>query len=435
MKHTAEHLQSLHEGQRVTVIQPGARLHYGLPQALAKAGLLRTLHTDLHGEHPVLRALSATLPTAMTPKPLRRLLGRRLPADLPKHRVKESAAATLFDTAASAVGMPGASRPRVTAAILKGVERAPLGPGDVVYTLLVNEDVEALERLKARGVRIVHEVLVNPDVATRLLAEHVRHDRPDGAPDPTITEKGRLRDKAKHALADLVIAPSTFTANAIKALSPGAPVTVVPYGLDRQRFAAEPCPQPGRILSVGTVGLLKGHPDLAAATRQLKRACPGSSVRVAGPFSQVWRDDPLFDGPTYLGQVPRRDILEEYRKADVFAFPTLCDSFGLVLVEAMFMGVPVVCTPHCGDVVRDGVDGFVVPAGDSDALFQRLREIVEDRALRAFLSENARQRARAFSLEAYGERLVSALAPLLAPMPSLKAPARAVPAAAVLVQT
>lgn len=408
----------------ITVIQPGARLHYGLPQVLANAGLLRTLHTDLHGEHWALRALSAVLPPTITPKPLRRLLGRRLPSKLPKRCVRESAVATLAGVGASALRLPAAYRPNIAAAILRRVERMPLGEGDVVYTLLINEDVETLQRLKARGVKIVHEVLVSPDVAQRLLAEHVRHDRPVGAPNLAATEEGRARDKAKHALADLVIAPSAFTARAVKALSPDAHVSIVPYGLDLTRFAVKPCPQPGRILSVGSVGLLKGHPDLAAATWQLRRACPSASVRVAGPLPGIWRGDGLFEGPHYLGQVPRRDIVEEFRKADVFAFPTLCDSFGLVLVEALAMGVPVVCTPHCGDVVRDGVDGFIVPPGDPDALFHRLRQIVEDRALRAFLSANASERARVFSLDAYGARLVEALAPVLAETPPIQQPAR-----------
>ena len=41
--------------------------------------------------------------------------------------------------------------------------------------------------------------------------------------------------------------------------------------------------------------------------------------------------------------------------------PTLADSFGLVHLEALACGVPVITTPHCGSVVRDGVEGFIVP--------------------------------------------------------------------------
>jgi glycosyltransferase involved in cell wall biosynthesis len=101
-----------------------------------------------------------------------------------------------------------------------------------------------------------------------------------------------------------------------------------------------------------------------------------------------------------------------YRTADVFVLPTLCEGMALVHLEAMAAGVPVITTPNCGSVVRDGIDGFIVPVRDPDALADRIEQIVSDRALRQRMSEAARERAREYSLSRYAERLLGALSAL-----------------------
>ena len=93
----------------------------------------------------------------------------------------------------------------------------------------------------------------------------------------------------------------------------------------------------------------------------------------------------------------------------MFVLPTLCDSFALVQLEAMACGVPVITTPNCGSVVRDGVDGFIVPIRDADAIADKVELLLTDRALRQRMGRNARARAREFTWGRYGERLLGAL--------------------------
>ena len=106
-------------------------------------------------------------------------------------------------------------------------------------------------------------------------------------------------------------------------------------------------------------------------------------------------------------------MAEEYARADVFVLPSLSEGMALAHLEAMAAGVPVIATPNCGSVVRDGVDGFIVPVRDREMLAARIEEIVSDRQLRERMSINARQRAQEFSIERYGERLLAVLAPLV----------------------
>jgi glycosyltransferase involved in cell wall biosynthesis len=102
-------------------------------------------------------------------------------------------------------------------------------------------------------------------------------------------------------------------------------------------------------------------------------------------------------------------VRSEFLAADVFVFPTLADSFAMTHLEALACGLPVITTRNCGSVVRDGVDGFVVPIRDPAALAERIQQLLEDRALRHRMSVNARERAREFTWARYGERLIDAI--------------------------
>ena len=77
------------------------------------------------------------------------------------------------------------------------------------------------------------------------------------------------------------------------------------------------------------------------------------------------------------------------------------------LIEALAAGLPVITTPNSGVKLRDGIDGFVVPIGDSDAIARCLDRLSSDPHLRAQMSQNAKERSVEFSLIAYGERLLS----------------------------
>ncbi len=88
--------------------------------------------------------------------------------------------------------------------------------------------------------------------------------------------------------------------------------------------------------------------------------------------------------------------------------PSLAEGSAEVTYEALAAGIPTITTPAAGSIVRDGVDGRIIPERDSNALAAAILEIVEDRKKRERMSHAARERAREFTLEKYGERLVGA---------------------------
>ena len=98
-------------------------------------------------------------------------------------------------------------------------------------------------------------------------------------------------------------------------------------------------------------------------------------------------------------RLPSDELVDIYLAADVFVFPSLMETFGIVLVEAMAAGLPVITaeSPGCRDVVRKDRDGLVVNPGDDEALAQAMQTLATDRTLREDYSRRARARAQEFS--------------------------------------
>jgi glycosyltransferase involved in cell wall biosynthesis len=108
---------------------------------------------------------------------------------------------------------------------------------------------------------------------------------------------------------------------------------------------------------------------------------------------------------TFHGPVSRSGAAEWYRKADLFVLPTISDGFAITQLEAMSHGLPVITTPCCGEVVSDGVDGFIVPPRDADALARLfLRYLAEPELLRE-QQQAALTKAKQFTLERLAEKL------------------------------
>jgi glycosyltransferase involved in cell wall biosynthesis len=166
-----------------------------------------------------------------------------------------------------------------------------------------------------------------------------------------------------------------------------------------------PAPRsPLRVLFLGQVILRKGIQYLIEAARKLT----DENVRfdIFGPIG-ISRDA-VASAPanvTFHGRVPRAQASDWYRQSDVFVLPTISDGFALTQLEAMAHGVPVIATPNCGEVVTDGVDGFIIPPRDSAALAQVIAKLSADRALLKNMSANTLQKVRLFSLERLYENL------------------------------
>jgi glycosyltransferase involved in cell wall biosynthesis len=183
---------------------------------------------------------------------------------------------------------------------------------------------------------------------------------------------------------------------------------LVPPGVDCERFTPPP---PGnarepRVLYVGRVekaSRWKGLHVLMASLVRLRRVVPGVRLEIVGGGDDVAALQALSrrlgvdDLVEWTGSVAHRDLPEHYRRAGVTVLPSLTESesFGMTLVEAMACGCPVVGSDVGGIpfVVRDGVDGLLAPAGDAEALAERLAYVLTDATLAASLGAAGRKAA------------------------------------------
>jgi len=107
---------------------------------------------------------------------------------------------------------------------------------------------------------------------------------------------------------------------------------------------------------------------------------------------------------SFAGRIEDEELPAYYQAADIFCLPASerSEAFGLVQVEALSAGLPIVSTElgtGTSFVNLDNVSGLVVPARDAQALANALTRVVQDGALRRRLAAGARQRAEAFTAE------------------------------------
>jgi phosphatidylinositol alpha-mannosyltransferase len=243
-------------------------------------------------------------------------------------------------------------------------------------------------------------------------------------------ERSRLLRVAAPALRsvaariDAAIAVSQAAAGFLAPVVRG-PIEVVPNGVDVDRFAQARGSAPrgeGRVaLWVSRLDPQKGFGVAVRAFETLAERFTDLRLVVAGDGRD--RDlverlpDPVRRRVTMLGPVPNVDLPDLLAAADVFLAPaTGHESFGIVLVEAMAAGVPVVATDIAGyrEVVRAGVDGLLVPPNDPGAIAEAASRVLGDPALAASLSAAGRERSRAFSWDAVIPRLESVYGRVLA---------------------
>ncbi|HLL47503.1 MAG TPA: glycosyltransferase family 4 protein, partial [Longimicrobiaceae bacterium] len=98
----------------------------------------------------------------------------------------------------------------------------------------------------------------------------------------------------------------------------------------------------------------------------------------------------------------------EYRRATVFCLPSIDEGFGMVVLEAMSFGLPVVASSHVGaaELMRSGVDGLTFPVRDVEALAEHLTTLYRDRALARWMGENALQTSQQYDWNRYTDELV-----------------------------
>jgi glycosyltransferase involved in cell wall biosynthesis len=198
-------------------------------------------------------------------------------------------------------------------------------------------------------------------------------------------------------------------------------ILLTPLGVDSDRFVPRFAEDTGenladddtfRVLYIGQICLRKGIPYLLEAwnTLQFQRAELLLVGYVVEDIKEILHSY-LHQNPTITVLPNTSDPVEFYQQASVNILPTLEDGFGLVVLEAMACGIPVIVTKHAGvkDCVRPETDGFIIPPASVDAIADTLRYCYMHRTHLKAMGYCARQQAEHFSWTCYQDGIAAHL--------------------------
>jgi len=214
-------------------------------------------------------------------------------------------------------------------------------------------------------------------------------------------------------------------------LIPRTSTNVIPYYVDTELFKPAPSRADSSALRVGFAGQWvprKGIAELLQAWPQVKAQVASAKLELAGGPA-MWKTAKPVIGAEHsaalvksmedagllhtVGALPRARMRDFWNSLDIAVVPSLYEPFGLVALEAMACGVPVVASAIGGlkEIVEGGESGLFVPPGDTAALSDALVSLLTDEHLRLRLAEGARHRAESFSQARRSAELVALFQP------------------------
>jgi starch synthase len=212
-------------------------------------------------------------------------------------------------------------------------------------------------------------------------------------------------------LADIVLAPSSFVAETVRAFYPNKALKLAPYGVDLEFWT--PGARTGgsevlRFIYAGQISLRKGIPVLLEAWE--KAALRSAELELVGSWNlSESKKASLPRGVTHVSALSSEALRDHYRRADVFVFPSFFEGLALVLLEAMACGLPAIASVATGgaDMLTEA-SGRLLPVGDLDGLVESLRWFNQNRSRLTAMGYAARKRAEECTWDRYRRAVIEA---------------------------
>jgi starch synthase len=272
----------------------------------------------------------------------------------------------------------------------------------------------AFEEAKRLGKACVYDLPIGYYPAWEQKQAELVRDYSDWLPPGGLRASRYVRREQKikeMELADLVLVPSTFVRRTVEQVMQKT-IVLCPYGVDSDFWHPADIQRSGdtlRFIYAGQCSLRKGIPILFEAWKIAGLKDAQLELVGSWQFAEHKLKD-LPEGVTFAGPVSAPDLRARYQAADVFVFPSFFEGFGLVILEAMACGLPVITTEAtAGPDILDESTGRVAPAGDVDALVESLRWFSENRYKLPAMNMAARNRAGSFGWDQYRKKITAAV--------------------------
>ncbi len=404
--------------QQAALVHAGARDSYQLALALAEAGTLGMLFTDLFwpADKSLPNAIARRFPS------LHRQALQRSMAGIPFKSVKMNwFRGTLCLVAERLRRVPSSLRRRAhrtaDAALGRSAGRwaARTGAGLVSYSYY---GFDAMRQYG--GPAMLFQVHPHPATVRRLLRQELAQ-HPECAEslkqewELALPEEDFTHLVAETQMASCFLAASSFTRDSlIEHGANPASITVIPYGVDLERFRPAALPhKPGpklKLLFVGRINQRKGVKYLLEALKAFSPEEVHLTIcgRVVDSLS-LFRDAGI---PIDLrSSVSAEELVLAYQSADLFIFPSVAEGFGQVLLESLACGLPILATTHTAapDLITEGKEGFIVEPRRTDLLVERITWCLEHREALQAMRHEARATAETFTWARFRARAAAAV--------------------------
>lgn len=398
------------------------RDYYHVPIALYEVSALDSLQTDFYCPDWLHSILFYIKPFAMG-----KIIGRHS-LSLPSRKV---ALPGFFDEcktlAKRLFGNTTSLNPQRNIRVGQAAAKRALtyGIGGIYYSYAWPGAVEMLEARKSRAPQVVFQLHPLPHQVRRILEADMQvHGNNqlfllDYELRLSVADIERYNESLH--LADAFLVASNFVRQGLVEIGiPESKIYVIPYGADtrdtvykqEQYLNGSLCgSETLKLLWVGSLVQRKAPHHLFKALRQLPsnrysltmvcRTAPDSYLRSLVPKNTK-----------FLNGVSSLQLVELFQSHHVFVMPSIVEGFGLVYLESLWHGTPIICTQNTGayDLIRHGVHGFSLPAGDVEGLSKLLAELMDNPRRLLQMRSACRELSRTYTWERFRRGVIAAIA-------------------------
>jgi glycosyltransferase involved in cell wall biosynthesis len=403
---------------RVAVVQDGARLHYAIPLAFHRLGVLERVFCDWFSRPGTLMYAAASSVHAVRPVTGRKMLDRWESGLADAQVISNPLLAYRMGRMRQQHGTNFAGESHIAELVSRWVLRRGFGRANAVFAFVRQVSPGLFAGAKARGLYTIGDHAIAP-FAVEIAEERLQRERfPEyvGSHAEPLDDAWCELEKQTWPFLDHMTCASDYVRDGLIAqgIAPGK-ITVNPYPVDATHFPEiqrEPRDGPITVGFVGSVNLRKGTPYFFEVARRFDPA----KVRfvMIGPVGIAPAAAAKYRGPVELvGPVPRSQIPEWLARFDIFFFPSTCEGSAGAVAEAMSSALPVVTSPNSGTAVVHGQSGYLHPYDDIEHYADSIRTLAENPDLRRQFGCAGRARMLSLGLDAYGQGLSNLLAAAL----------------------
>lgn len=292
--------------------------------------------------------------------------------------------------------------------------RYGVGNADCVYAMYF-ENIDFVRYAKSKGLKVVIDFYERP-MTYKMLIEEIK-----STPEFDVFNESIAVYEMKHSirmkyiedilqLADKYTIPSKHVLKSLEEFenfdSTKAFLLPYPSSITPSEYNWRPIRH--RVLFVGSDPINKGLLYCAKAATKLKSIYPDIDFRVAGSGFDKIKKIETFKDLNFIGFLNKEQLINEFQSSEVFVFPTLFEGFAGVILEASSCGCPIITTENSG-ADPDYFPGIIIPEKDSQAIYNNIVRIFEDKNFQQELSDALFKYAKKLHPDIYKKQLLSLL--------------------------